>query len=68
LNYQDFMDWKASPVTKAVFLEVLRRKEELKERLVGEMLASSPTAQATAGAIQALEFLLNMDYEDSNGN
>lgn len=68
MTYQDFMDWKASPVTKAVFMEVLKRKEELKDRMVGEMLSNIPTAQATAGAIQALDFLLNMDYEDSNGD
>lgn len=68
MTYQDFMDWKASPVTKAVFLEVLKRKEGLKDRLVEEMLSNIPTATATAGAIKSLEFLLNMDYEDSNGD
>lgn len=68
MSYQDFMDWKAMPVTKQVFIEVYKRKEELKERLVSELLSNAPSAQATAGAVQAFDYLLNIDYEDSNGN
>lgn len=68
MSYQDFLDWKAHPVTKQVFIELYKRKEELKDRLVGEMLADNPSAPATAGAVQAFDFILSIDYEDSNGD
>lgn len=64
-----FRDWKANPVTKAVFTElrerILRTQEEL-----GMQAGKDPLYdQYRVGAIAAYSDLLNIDFDEvSDGN
>lgn len=69
MTKQDFLDWKAHPVTKAVFVSIGDRIASLKETLAGDVMSDDPkAAPQTVGAIKAFEFLMNIDYEDADGN
>lgn len=61
----DYLEWKANPVTKQFFVILRNRIYDLQTRLVGETLTGEgyPPA-ATAGAVRALEEILEKDYED----
>lgn len=67
MTKSDFIDWKASPVTKQVFAQVQERISDLKSRLVGETLdPTDANPAATAGAIRALEFVLDVQFEEGS--
>lgn len=68
MTKEDFVDWKNSPVTKQVFKMIEAKIEELKDRLVREVTYKEDNPEGTAGAIHALRDILEIDYEESNGN
>lgn len=69
MTANDFYDWKKHPVTVAVFDTLRQRREDLKEELVGATAAGENViAISKAGAILAIEELLNMSFEESHGN
>jgi hypothetical protein len=65
----DFIDWKRHPVTQEVFSQLQSRASDLKDQIVSQVAYADPRTMAErAGMIQAFEFLLNIDYEESHGN
>lgn len=65
----DFYDWKRHPVTQEVFHQLQTRVDQLKDELVTQAVMGNTTVQAhKAGLIQAFEFLLNIDFEESHGD
>lgn len=69
MTSNDFHDWKRHPVTQEVFSQLQARVGELKDRMVGEAVYSDPRTLAhLAGITQGFQFLLNIDFEDANGD
>lgn len=69
MTSNDFYDWKRHPVTQEVFSQLQARVEEYKDQMVNSAVYSDPRTNAhLAGIIQGFQFLLNIDFEDANGN
>lgn len=68
MTSNDFYDWKRHPVTQEVFSQLQARVEEYKDRLVVYAANQSPSTSHIAGLIEGFQFLLNIDFEDANGN
>ena len=63
MNRQDFLQWKDNPIT----LEVWRTLRDTKQAYLELMpaLVGDPTQLAkTAGSIETLDYLLNMEVEE----
>ena len=71
MTKSDFIDWKRHPVTEQVFSQLRQRIEYLKDELVGYATSGDPRELAQkAGAIMAMDDVLNIQFEDEvpNGN
>jgi hypothetical protein len=66
----DFYDWKKHPVTQEVFSQLRARADYLKDEIINQVGGAVDPRQLAlkAGMVQAFEFLLNIDYEESHGN
>jgi hypothetical protein len=64
-----FRDWKANPVTKAVFVELSERIQNIRADL-GNTAGLDPIGDRyRAGAIQAYMDILNIDFDEvKNGD
>lgn len=69
VNKESFRDWKANPVTKAVFNELYNRILAVREDL-GNTAGIDPLEdRRKAGAIAAYGDMINVEYDEvSNGN
>jgi hypothetical protein len=67
---EDFIDWKANPVTKAFLNTIADRIGEIKEELAAEAIHADPRVlSAKGGAIQALMDVLDVEFnEESHGD
>lgn len=69
MTSSDFHDWKRHPVTQEVFSQLQARIAVYKDQLVAEVCDSDPRRLSMiSGIVQGFEFLLNIDFEDANGN
>lgn len=69
MTAKEFFDWKKSSVTQHVFSQLLGRIEDLKNELVANAITGNPTVLAhKAGAIQAYQDIVLIEFEESNGN
>lgn len=69
MTKSDFIDWKKNPVTQELFSQLKQRVEDMKDRLVGYAASGNATSSAhMAGIVEGFQFLLNIDWEDTNGN
>lgn len=69
MTKSDFIDWKNNPVTKQVFNLLQERVAGLKDELVGSVINDSiELSTAKAGAIMAYRDILDIEYEDTNGD
>lgn len=62
MNRKDFIDWKSSPITKALYAELNKRIEGLKDELsygAGDVLRADAIK---VGAIQAFRDVLDADW------
>lgn len=65
----DFTDWKRHPVTQQVFAQLQDRVDSLKEEIVAQVAHTDPRVMAEkAGAVQAFQHFLEIDYEESHGD
>lgn len=69
ITKDSFRDWKANPVTKAVFAELNTRIREV-QHLLGNTAGLEPlNDRYNVGAIQAYNDILLIDFEEvNNGN
>lgn len=64
MNRKDFIDWKAGPITKAVFAQIRNNIRGLQEEL-GESAGIDPRADAIkVGAIRAYNDVLELDFDE----
>lgn len=69
MTKSDFIDWKRSPVTQEVFSQLHARTKEIKDQIVDEAQSGDPKRIAyLAGLVQGFQFLMNIDFEDTNGD
>ena len=69
MTKSDFIDWKNNPITKQVFNLLQERVAGLKDELVGSVINDSiELSTAKAGAIMAYRDILDIEYEDTNGD
>lgn len=69
MTKDDFVGWKTSLITQAVFMAINNRIEELKEELAQQAGVASYRDGKNVGAIQALRDILDIDFEEiKNGN
>jgi hypothetical protein len=61
LTQEDFQEWKANQVTKALFIVLNKEREYLKERLCLTSMDNEDDIRGRCGAIKAL---LEIEYED----
>lgn len=62
MNQSDFKDWQSYPVTKAFFVTVHNRIEQLKEELSYQAGSDIRADSTKVGAIQALRDILETDW------
>ena len=62
MNRKDFIDWKSSPITKALYNEVNKRIEGLKEDLSYSAGENAAGDRVKVGAIQAFRDVLDADW------
>ena len=62
MNRQDFRDWKSSPISHAMFNEIDRRIEGLKDELSYGAGADPRSDAIKVGAIQALRDIIEVDW------
>ena len=62
MNRQDFIDWKTSPITHALFNALEQRIEGLKEELSYGAGESPRTDAIKVGAIQAFRDVMEADW------
>lgn len=67
MTKEDFIDWKANPVTKAFLAAIRENIEGLKEELVPAVTSGETILAATkGGAIIALQDVLDYHVEESH--
>ena len=62
---QDFLDWKAHPVTKLVFEHLRQREGDIKEVLATEAGFDSTVDRYHTGYIAAIRDVVLMDFEEA---
>jgi len=62
MNRQDFVDWKNSPITKALFLALTNNVEGLKEELASSAGVDTRADAVKVGAIQAFRDVLDTEW------
>jgi len=62
VNLSDFKDWQSYPMTKAFFMSVVNRIENLKEELATQAGESLRNDGIKVGSIQALRDVLDTDW------
>jgi hypothetical protein len=58
----DFVDWKNSPITKALFLALTNNVEGLKEELASSAGVDTRADAVKVGAIQAFRDVLDTEW------
>jgi len=68
MTSNDFKDWQSYPVTKAFFVSVHNRIEQLKEELSYSAGDNTRADNLKVGAIQALRDILDTDWFEETKN
>jgi len=66
INKSDFADWKANPVTKAVFRQVEADMYQMAIDLAGKAGLDSLEDRYTAGVIRGMQRVTEVDFEDTD--
>lgn len=61
---QDWLDWKAHPITKTFFDSVLERREDIKEVLIVQAGREPVQDSELKGYAQALLDVTNTEFEE----
>lgn len=62
MTRKDFVDWKSSPITKALFKALSENVEGLKEELAASAGVDTRSDAIKVGAIQAFRDVLETDW------
>lgn len=68
ISQSDFLDWKANPVTKAVFKAIEERCYDLAVDLAGKAGLDSLEDRYTAGMIRGLEQIAQIEFGEAEDN
>jgi hypothetical protein len=74
ITKEQFDGWKASQITREVFEELEKRREEIKEDIATGFYVNPESASATAmqniramGMIDGIDLLFKIEWSDSEG-
>ena len=69
MTRSDFVEWKRHPITQEIFSQLAARAKEYSETIVASVHdADVRELSRKAGIVEAFNFLLNIEYEESHGD